>query len=140
ILVGPGSEATLLDRANVVRAQAWGAKLPILVLAATEGPGAAGRLVDGITDVLSRPFNPSMLRPRVRAWLARTGTLVERRMDHHPRQLGSAHASVRGLLRGLPVSQRAALMDGAVVCRFKRGDVIFTEGDPAGGMYFIREG
>jgi ribonuclease BN (tRNA processing enzyme)/CheY-like chemotaxis protein len=141
ILVGPGSEATLLERAVTVRAEKWGAKLPILILAATEGPGAAGRLVDGITDVLSRPFNPSMLRPRVRAWLVRSGTLVERRMDHHPRIIGSASPSnVRGLLRGLPVSQRAALMDGAVVCRFKRGDVIFNEGDPAGGMYFVREG
>ena len=140
ILVGPGSEATLLERAAAVRTQRWGAKLPVLILAATEGPGAAGRLVDSATDVLSRPFNPSMLRPRVRAWLARTGTLVERRMDHHPRIIGSPSQNVRGLLRGLPVGQRAALMDGAVVCRFKRGDVIFKEGDPAGGMYFVREG
>jgi CRP-like cAMP-binding protein len=81
-----------------------------------------------------------MLRPRVRAWLARTGTLVERRMDHHPRIIGAAGGSVRGFLRGLPMNQRAALMSGAVVCRFKRGDVLFNEGDPAGGMYFIREG
>ena len=140
ILVGPASEATLLGQAASIREHAWGAKLPVLVLATTEGPGAAGRLVDGITDVLSRPFNSSMLRPRVRAWLARTGTLVERRMDRRPRIIGAAGSSVRGLLRGLPMSQRAALMSGAVVCRFRRGDVLFNEGDPAGGMYFIREG
>ncbi len=140
ILVGPGSEAALLERALTVRAEPWGAKLPILVLAATEGPGAAGRLVDSITDVLSRPFNPAMLRPRVRAWLGRTGTMVERRLEHRPRIIGASSSALRGLLRGLPVSQRAALMTGAVVCRFKKDEVIFNEGDPAGGMYFIRGG
>jgi phosphoribosyl 1,2-cyclic phosphodiesterase/CheY-like chemotaxis protein len=142
IMVGPGSEARLLERASQIRTEPEAARLPILILASTEGPGAAGRLVDGITDVLSRPFNPSMLRPRVRAWLARTGTLVEHRMDRHPRIIGATApgAAVRGLLRDLPMSQRAALMSGAVVCRFKQGDVLFKEGDPAGGMYFIREG
>ena len=142
ILVGPGSETALLELTASIRSEPWGAKLPVLILASTEGPGAAGRLLDETTDVLSRPFNPSMLRPRVRAWLARAGTFVERRMDRRPRILGSPSpgGSVRGLLRGLPMSQRAALMSGAVVCRFKRGDVLFKEGDPAGGMYFIREG
>jgi ribonuclease BN (tRNA processing enzyme) len=140
IFVGPGSESALLERASAVRAEPWGAKVPILILAATEGPGAAGRLVDGVTDVLSRPFNPSMLRPRVRAWLARSGTLVERRVEHRPRMIGASTGGVRGLLRGLPVSQRAALMGGAVACRFRQGDVIFNEGDPAGGLYFIRQG
>jgi phosphoribosyl 1,2-cyclic phosphodiesterase/CheY-like chemotaxis protein len=142
ILVGPGSEASLLERAMGVRSTAWGAKLPILILAATEGPGAAGRLVDGATDVLSRPFNPAMLRPRVRAWLARSGTLVERRIERHARMISSSKAATgtRGFLRGLPVSQRSALMAGAVACRFKAGEIIFNEGDPAGGMYFIREG
>jgi phosphoribosyl 1,2-cyclic phosphodiesterase len=140
ILVGPGSETALLERALTVRTEPWGAKLPILVLAATEGPGAAGRLVDSITDVLSRPFNPAMLRPRVRAWLSRTGTLVERRLEHRPRIIGASSSALRGLLRGLPVSQRAALMTGAVACRFKKDEVIFSEGDPAGGMYFLRGG
>ena len=142
ILVGPGSEAALLERAISVRAESWGAKIPILLLAATEGPGASGRLVDGVTDVLSRPFNPAMLRPRVRAWLSRSGTLVERRNERRPRIIGRASAgqSLRGFLRGLPVSQRAALMNGAVACRFKPDEVIFHQGDPAGGMYFIREG
>jgi len=140
ILVGPDSEAALLERAVTVRAESWAAKAPILILAATEGPGAAGRLVDGETDVLSRPFNPAMLRPRVRAWLTRTGTLVERKVERKARMLASPKRGFRGLLRGLPVSQRAALMTGAVASRFKPGDIIFHEGDPAGGMYFIREG
>jgi len=140
ILVGPGSEATLLERAAVVRTEPWAASVPILVLAAAEGPGAAGRLVDATTDVLSRPFNPAMLRPRVRAWLARSGTRVERRIERRPRIIGAATAETRGLLRGLPVSERAALLEGAITCRFKPGEIIFKEGDPAGGMYFIREG
>jgi phosphoribosyl 1,2-cyclic phosphodiesterase/CRP-like cAMP-binding protein len=139
ILVGPGSESALLERALAVRALPWGGKVPILVLASTEGPGAAGRLVDSATDVLSRPFNPAMLRPRVRSWLARSGTLVERRVERHPRLIGSS-ASVRGLLRGLPMNQRAALMMGTVTSRFLKDEVIFSEGDPAGGLYFIREG
>ena len=140
ILTGPGSESTLLERTLGVRAERWGSTLPILILAATEGPGAAGRLVDGATDVLSRPFNPAMLRPRVRAWLARSGTLVERRVERRPRIISPPPPRIRGLLRGLPVNQRAALLTGTVACRFKPGEVIFSEGDPAGGMYFIREG
>jgi phosphoribosyl 1,2-cyclic phosphodiesterase len=140
IMVGPGSEATMLERAQLLRAEPWGAKVPILILAATEGPGAAGRLVDDITDVLSRPFNPAMLRPRVRSWLARSGTLVERRVARRPRIIGPASALRGGVLRGLPVSQRAALMTGAVVSRFRAGDILFQEGDSPGGMYFIREG
>ena len=140
ILTGPGSESVLLERAVTVRAEPWGATLPILILAATEGPGAAARLIDGATDVLSRPFNPAMLRPRVRAWLARSGTLIERRVERRPRIISPPARGMRGLLRGLPVNQRAALLTGAVVCRFKPGDVIFNEGDTAGGMYFIREG
>ena len=139
IMVGPGSEASMIERTHRVRAEPWGAKVPVLILAATEGPGAAGRLIDGVTDVLSRPFNPAMLRPRVRSWLVRSGTLVERRVARRPRMIASA-SHVRGVLRGLPVSQRAALMTGAVVSRFKTGDVLFHEGDAPGGMYFIREG
>ena len=140
VLVGPGSESALLANATSVRSQAWGAKVPILVLAATEGPGASGRLIDSATDVLSRPFNPAMLRPRVRAWLARSGTLVERRVVRKARIIGTQSPGTRGFLRGLPVNQRAALLTGAVACRFRQGDVIFKEGDLAGGMYFIREG
>ena len=141
ILVGPGSESAMLERALAVREHSWGAKVPILVLASTEGPGAAGRLVDNVTDVLSRPFNPAMLRPRVRAWLARSGTLVERRIERHPRLMGASHVSVRGgLLRGLPMTQRATLMMGTVTSRFAKDEVIFSDGDPAGGLYFIREG
>src|SRR5262249_6419175 len=74
ILVGAESETALLDTARQARAEKWAASVPILVLAGSEGPGASGRLVDGLTDVLSRPFNPAILRPRVRALLSRTGT------------------------------------------------------------------
>jgi phosphoribosyl 1,2-cyclic phosphodiesterase/CheY-like chemotaxis protein len=137
ILVGPGSEATLLERAATMRGASWGAKVPVVILATAEGPGAAGRLIDPLTDALSRPFNPAMLRPRVRAWLAHSGILVERRAERRSRVIAPARP---GVLRGLPVAQRAALMTGAVVSRFRPGDVLFEEGDAGGGMYFIRSG
>jgi len=74
ILVGSKRETALLNTVRRVRGQAWGASLPILVLAGSEGPGVAGRLADRFTDVLTRPLNPAFLRPRVRAWLSRSGT------------------------------------------------------------------
>ena len=139
ILSGPGSETTLLERAADLRAEPWAKSVPIIVLPTAEGSGAAGRLVDPVTDILSRPFNPAMLRPRVRAWLARSGLHVESRSERHPRMLGAAKSD-SGLLRGLPVAERAALLTGAIMCRFKAGEVIFKEGDAAGGIYFIRAG
>jgi len=139
VLAGPGSEAALLERVAAVRGERWGAAVPIIVLAASEGSGAAGRLVDSVTDILSRPFNPAMLRPRVLSWLARSGMRVERRVERRPRLIGASPPS-GGLLHGLPMAERAALLTGAITCRFKPGEVVFNEGDPAGGIYFIRDG
>jgi phosphoribosyl 1,2-cyclic phosphodiesterase len=73
ILVGGKRETALLDTVQRARRQPWGASLPILVLAGSEGPGAPGPIADRLTDVLSRPLNPAFLRPRVRAWLRRGG-------------------------------------------------------------------
>ncbi|MBI4637478.1 MAG: cyclic nucleotide-binding domain-containing protein [Candidatus Rokubacteria bacterium] len=141
VFVGSGSEAILLDLVERVRTLGWGARVPILVLAGTEGPGAAGRLIGSATDVLSRPFSPPMLRARVRAWLARRGTRTERRgvPRRHP-LLGAQEYPGQGLLRGLPSNERAALLSGALGCKFRPGEVIFREGDPAGGVYFLRSG
>jgi phosphoribosyl 1,2-cyclic phosphodiesterase len=138
ILAGPGSETMLLQVAADVHAQTGTENLPVLVLPAAEGAGAMGRLADPVTDVLSRPFNPAMLRPRVRAWLARSGKHVDRPVERRPRRIGAARE--QGLLRGLPVAERAALLTGAIVCRFRPGEVIFKQGDASGGIYFIREG
>lgn len=140
-LVGPGSEAMLLDVVDRIRAQKWGTRLPILVLAAAEGPGAAGRLIAGVTDVLSRPFNPAMLRARVRAWLSRAGKLTQTKPT--PSQERPARGSTLsgiGLLRGLPFNERAALLAGALTSRFRKGEIIFRQGDRAGGVYFLRSG
>jgi CRP-like cAMP-binding protein len=46
----------------------------------------------------------------------------------------------RGFLRGLPLSERAALLTGAQIARFRDGEIIFKEGDPAGGLYLVRTG
>ncbi len=141
IFGGSGSEAMLLKLVKHVRAKKWGAQMPMLVLAGAEGPGAAGRLVDGATDVLSRPFNPPMLRARVRAWLSRAGTLTQRKtVQSKHRLMGAAGAAGMGLLRRLPSSERAALLAGALTSRFRPGEIIFREGDPAGGAYFLRTG
>ncbi len=105
------------------------------------GRGAGGRVIDGATEVLSRPFNPAMLRPRVRAWLSRAGTFTRRAASLRTHRLiGALDLSRGGLLQQLPFNQRAALLTGALTCRFKPGEIIFKHGDPSGGVYFIRSG
>jgi CRP-like cAMP-binding protein len=141
ILTGARSEGALLETVQRARREAWGTSLPILVLAGSEGPGAAGRLVDNCTDVLSRPLNPAFLRPRVRAWLSRTGTSVPaRRQPPAPRMVNAAIVPGRGLLTGLPLAERAALLTRAQTARFRLGEIIFKQGEPAGGLYFVRSG
>jgi len=139
IFAGPGP--VWLDLAQRLRAQRWGARVPVLVLAGAEGPGGAGRLIDGVTDVLSFPFNEAMLRARVRAWLSRGGKFTRRRLaatKHRPTRASSA--SGMAVLKGLPPNERAALLAGALICRFRPGEIIFRQGDPAGGVYFLRSG
>lgn len=141
ILTGSGNQATLLGLVERLHAQKAGARLPVLVLAGAEGPGAPGRLIGGLTDALSHPFNPAMLRARVRAWLSRGGKLRQRQLaasPHHPMRTPSAPGM--GLLKGLPFSERAALLAGAFTSRFRKGEIIFRQGDPAGGLYFLRSG
>jgi phosphoribosyl 1,2-cyclic phosphodiesterase/CRP-like cAMP-binding protein len=141
ILVGGKSEAALLETVQRARRAPWGACLPILVLAGSEGPGAPGRLVDDLTDVLSRPLNAAFLRPRVRAWLRRVGAITPvRREVPGPRVVSAAIAPGRGFLTGLPLAERAALLTGAQTARFRLGEIIFKEGEPAGGLYFVRSG
>src|SRR5215471_12693815 len=62
VVVDSGSEAELIEQVERARAQKWAAELPVIVLPSAEGPGASGNLVDSLTDVLSRPFSPPMLR------------------------------------------------------------------------------
>jgi phosphoribosyl 1,2-cyclic phosphodiesterase/CRP-like cAMP-binding protein/CheY-like chemotaxis protein len=141
ILLGARRERALLDTVKRVRGEAWGASLPILVVAGSEGPGVAGRLADRLTDVLTRPLNPAFLRPRVRAWLSRGATSGPAgRGLHRQRIVSAAIGPERGFLRGLPLGERAALFIRAQTARFRQGEIIFKEGDPAGGLYLIRTG
>jgi phosphoribosyl 1,2-cyclic phosphodiesterase len=141
ILVGSETQAALLDHTRKLREQAWAAKLPVIVLPGAEGPGAAGELVDNSTEVLSRPFNPAMLRPRVRAWLTGSGHVVEpTAIPRRHRLRGADGLTGGGLLRGLPFTQRAALLTSALTCRFRPGEVLFRQGDAPGGVYFLRSG
>ncbi|MBI4241927.1 MAG: cyclic nucleotide-binding domain-containing protein [Candidatus Rokubacteria bacterium] len=141
IVVGAESQAPLLQQAERVRAEKAGARLPVLVLAGAEGPGARGHLVGDLTDVLSHPFNPAMLRSRVRAWLSRSGKVAQRQVpaDTHPAAPAQSPPGT-GLLKGLPFSERAALLAGAFTSRFRAGEIIFRQGDAAGGVYFLRSG
>ncbi|MGH7331169.1 MAG: MBL fold metallo-hydrolase [Candidatus Rokuibacteriota bacterium] len=141
ILVGSKRETALLDTVKQVRGGAWGASLPILVLAGSEGPGVAGRLADRFTDVLTRPLNPAFLRPRVLAWLSRGATSGPvGKGIHRQRSVSTSIMPERGLLHGLPLSERVALFRGAQTARFRDGEIIFKEGDPAGGLYVVRTG
>jgi CRP-like cAMP-binding protein len=49
-------------------------------------------------------------------------------------------APARGFLRELPLAERAILFMGAQTVRFQPGEIIFKEGDPAGGLYLLRSG
>jgi phosphoribosyl 1,2-cyclic phosphodiesterase/CRP-like cAMP-binding protein len=141
VVVDSASQEDLLGRVAHARTQKWAADLPVIVLPNAEGPGASGQLVGGLTDVLSRPFSPSMLRARVRAWLGRKGALALRKavpLKH--RVISPAPAPGKGWMRDLPNRERNAFLEGALHCRFRAGEIIFREGDPPGGVYFIRSG
>jgi phosphoribosyl 1,2-cyclic phosphodiesterase/CRP-like cAMP-binding protein len=141
ILAGSKRETAMLETVKRVRGEAWGASLPILVLAASEGPGVTGRLADRFTDILTRPLNPAFLRPRVRAWLSRGAAAVPAaRSIHRQRIVSRSIVPGRGFLRGLPLGERAALFIGAQTARFRNGEIIFKEGEPAGGLYLVRKG
>ena len=141
ILVGSKRETAMLDTVKRVRGEAWGASLPILVLAGSEGPGVTGRLADRFTDILTRPLNPAFLRPRVRAWLSRGAASVPvDRSIHRQHIVRTSIGPGRGFLQELPLGERAALFIGAQTARFRDGEIIFKEGDPAGGLYLVRAG
>jgi CRP-like cAMP-binding protein/phosphoribosyl 1,2-cyclic phosphodiesterase len=141
ILVGSERETVLLETVARIRAEPWGASLPVVVLAGSEGPGVTGRLADRLTDVLTRPLNPAFLRPRVRAWLSRGGiTGTAPGEIRRQRLVSPSPAPGRGFLHDLPLSERAALLNRAQVARFSSGEVLFKEGDPAGGLYVVRTG
>ena len=111
------------------------------MLPGDDGRNGAGRLIGGLTDVVASPFSPPMIRARTRAWLSRTGTFTPRRSTRREHRLfGLSGSSTSGLLKGLPLHERVALLAGGVTRRFRPGEVIFRQGDPSGGIYFLRTG
>lgn len=132
-----------LRAAAQLRADAPGTKLPIVAILGEAESARAGELLAEATDIVARPWSPPMLRSRVRAWLARsrdrsrwTPATSRRRVSAGAR----GRARVPELFKGLPAPERAALLANAADCRLAVGEVLFREGDPAEGIYFIREG
>ncbi|HEX2170855.1 MAG TPA: MBL fold metallo-hydrolase, partial [Dehalococcoidia bacterium] len=119
IFVGSDGEAGLLEQVDRVRAFKWGSQVPILVLPG-DGRNGAGRLIGGLTDVVAGPFSPPMIRARTRSWLSRTGTFTPRRSTRREHRLfGLSGSSTSGLLKGLPLHERVALLAGAMTRRFR---------------------
>lgn len=132
-----------LRAARELRASPAGATLPIMVIVGEDEPARAAELLAQATDLVTRPWSPPMLRSRVRAWLARRGASAAVTPTVKPSSRKAAsrkRARVPDLFRGLPARERAALLRDAATCRFEPGEVLFQEGDPAGGVYLIREG
>ena len=132
-----------LRTAGELRARRVGGRLPILAIVGEIDPARGGELLAEATDVVARPWSPPMLRSRVRAWLARTGpigsagtppviTAESVPLAKRPR--------LPDLFRGLPARERAALLEKAASCQFAAGEVLFREGEPTGGVYYLREG
>jgi CRP-like cAMP-binding protein/phosphoribosyl 1,2-cyclic phosphodiesterase len=132
-----------LRTAGDLREGSVGASVPIVAVVGEDEPNRAAELLDEATDVVTRPWSPPMLRSRVRAWLARSGAMEKQEAQSKKgrrKAPGRKHARLPDLFRGLPARERAALLGDAATCHFSAGEVLFNEGDPAGGVYLIREG
>jgi CRP-like cAMP-binding protein len=120
------------------------AELPILVIVGPEEPPRAAELLAEDTDFVTRPWSPPMLRTRVRSWVARTGSSRPRRArPPTTRRVASVQGEgtpVPDLFRGLPARELAALLGTAATCRFAPGEVVYRQGETAGGVFHIRSG
>lgn len=86
-------------------------------------------------DVVVRPFGGPNLRARVRACLARWESGVH--ASTHP---PSVQVDPPQLVDQLSTSELAAMLNTASRCTYEPGEVLFREGDPPRGVYYIHDG
>jgi CRP-like cAMP-binding protein/phosphoribosyl 1,2-cyclic phosphodiesterase len=91
------------------------------------------RVGEVAADVVVSPYGVPNLRARVRAWLARrptTSDLLERLPVSDALNVGDRLTSEE--LEGMLLT--------AARCGFKPGEVLFRQGDPAAGVYYLHAG
>lgn len=94
------------------------------------------RVGEAAADVVVAPFGWPNLRARVRACLARL-----HRVEARPRQAARATAmdGLR-LKERLPAAELDMVLRHGVRCGFQPGEVLFRQGDSAGGVYYLHSG
>ncbi|HEX4998002.1 MAG TPA: diguanylate cyclase [Terriglobia bacterium] len=138
-----------------IRARLSAPELPILILT-SDAESIAQRGGEGvITDYLTRPFNPPMLRTRVRAWLARTMTPSEevptpatpgapaiRSASPTAQRVMSAAETLGAtlLFRPLAKDQTDKLAACASQRSYPAGQVIIREGEHGNAVFVIVSG
>ncbi|HEY3115471.1 MAG TPA: cyclic nucleotide-binding domain-containing protein [Chloroflexota bacterium] len=87
-------------------------------------------------DVVEQPFGAPNVRARVRACLSRQELHVQSRTEG-PRPRVAPAMSILGELWQ---TELAPLLREGANCGFRPGEVLFHQGDPAGGVYYIQAG
>jgi CRP-like cAMP-binding protein/phosphoribosyl 1,2-cyclic phosphodiesterase/CheY-like chemotaxis protein len=132
-----------LQVAAEIRTTPEGEWLPIVVIASTERPSDAATLLAQATDVVSRPWSPPLLRSRVRVWLARAGAGRSGQQPAGARRRARRRGALQrvpALFRGLPTYEQEVLLRHATPRQFAAGEVLFREGDPPEGVFYLQEG
>lgn len=129
--------------------------LPIMILTDNPETVNAKPAADYASDYIERPFNPPMLRSRVRVWLARTviedlakdkplGEVKSRdRGDTGPQRLKTRDADTLArttLFRHLDPLQLSNLISHATEQIFPTGHVILREGEHGTSVFIILSG
>ena len=141
---GPASEFIDALRIRLERPE-----LPILLL--TDSQISPDRLARTATDYIATPFSPTMLRTRVRAWLARAAASapVEGGRNHVPSrseslvEATSDHSSLLGtmpLFKSLTAGQLDALLANAREESFPPGYLIIRQGEAGHAAYIMLSG
>ena len=136
---------------EALRERSGRAGLPVVLL--TDKPDLAEGydLSDSSTDYLERPFSPPMLRSRVRAWLARTGTADQataqsapssrtiEKEEPAPANYADTLAQT-ALFKDLDAAQLQNLVENASEQIFPQGHPILREGERGTNVFIIIAG